>query len=83
MNQDNKQIEEILQVQNQILQILSQQQVSHSFINKEAACRFLGYGSSQLSKLLKKGEIEHSKIGRRVFIDKVSLNDFLTKQKCS
>ena len=39
--------------------------------------------ATALSKLLKKGEIEHSKIGRRIFIDKVSLNEYLQKQKCN
>ena len=79
MDEIKKQIEELLAGQKQIQALLTQQTISEKYVNKEAACAFLNYGSSQLHKLLKAGKIEYSKIGRRVFISKDSLNQFLQK----
>ena len=79
MNTNEEKVDDLLKGQKAILNLLTQKELNADYVNRETACQFLGYGASNLNKLLKAGEIIHSKIGRRVFISKESLNDFLKK----
>ena len=72
-------IDQLLESQNELKSLLHQQTISAEFLSKETVLGYLNYGSSQLAKLLKSGELKHSKIGRRTFIEKKSLEDFIRK----
>jgi hypothetical protein len=79
MNTNEEKIDDLLKGQKAILNLLTQKELNEHYVNRETACQFFGYGASNLNKLLKSGEISHSKIGRRVFILKESINDYLKK----
>jgi hypothetical protein len=57
--------------------LITSQSVNEDWINQEHVCSFMGYGYSQMSNILKKGDLEYVKIGRRTFISRKSLKDYL------
>ncbi len=72
-------IDQLLASQNELKSLLQQQTISSEFLSKETVLGFMDYGSSQLSKIINSGELKHSKIGRRTFIEKKSLEDLIRK----
>jgi hypothetical protein len=76
---NNEQLEKIIQSQKLILDILHQKQSALEYINRNVACSYLNYGTSKLNKLLKTGAIKYSRVGRRLFIESKSLNEFIQK----
>ena len=76
---ENEKLEKIIQSQKLILDILHQKQSDLDYINRTVACSYLNYGTSKLNKLLKTGAIKYSRVGRRLFIESKSLNEFILK----
>lgn len=63
--------------QNEITQIGSHKPVSEKWIPIGEVMSFFKYGSTQMSALLNKGDLIVSKIGKRKFIHRDSLEKFL------
>ena len=65
----------------ELKQLITTEVVSDEWINKELVAGFMGYKSSQMATILKTGQLEYSKVGRRTFISRKSLSEFLNKNR--
>jgi hypothetical protein len=72
-------INDLTKLLEELKQLITAQTLSEEWVNKDVVCSFMGYGYSQMSNILKRGDLEYVKIGRRSFISRKSLNDFLNK----
>lgn len=69
---------ELAAIKKQLLET-SASQVTTEWIPKKALMGFFGYGETQIASLLNSGELIVAVIGKRKFIQRASLMNFLEK----
>ena len=70
---------ELNNVKKIILQMSNAPGVSDKWIPRVKVMEFLDYGATQMAAFEKNKEIVIAKVGRRIFINRESLNNFLDK----
>lgn len=50
------------------------------WIPRAAVMQFLGYKATQMYHFLKSGKVKTVKVGKRIFVNRKSLNDFMEAQ---
>jgi len=72
-----QQILEELQIINQKLDEAKMPAINSDWIPRSEVMRFLGYKETQMSQLISSGKLKSSKVGKRIFILKSSIEILL------
>jgi hypothetical protein len=54
--------------------------ILEEWIPRAAVMQFLGYKTTQMYHFLKSGKVKTVKVGKRIFVNRKSLNDFMEAQ---
>ena len=72
-------IEEIAAIKKQLVQSRELNQVTPDWLPRKDVMRFLSYGDTQMASLEKSGQIVVSKVGKRKFVNRLSIIKLIEK----